>query len=102
MGSGGTDSGNRSLRRAHDAWRMPPGRAAGAKLDDDYLLWYDVPVGPKQTHPDFVVIHARRDSAQNIYGRHRTRGFSFKSVGIQESGRTTILRIKYRNTKQIL
>ena len=30
------------------------------KLDDDYLLWYDVPVGPKQTHPDFVVIHARR------------------------------------------
>ena len=31
-----------------------------AKLDDDYLLWYDVPVGPKQTHPDFVVIHPRR------------------------------------------
>lgn len=30
------------------------------KLDDDYLLWYDVPVGPKQTHPDFVVIHPRR------------------------------------------
>ena len=30
------------------------------KLDDDYLLWYDVPVGPKQSHPDFVVIHPRR------------------------------------------
>ncbi len=30
------------------------------KLDDDYMLWYDVPVGPKQTHPDFVVIHPRR------------------------------------------
>ena len=30
------------------------------KLDDDYLLWYDVPVGPKQTHPDFVIIHPRR------------------------------------------
>ena len=30
------------------------------KLEDDYLLWYDVPVGPKQTHPDFVVIHPRR------------------------------------------
>ena len=26
------------------------------KLDDDYLLWYDVPVGPKQSHPDFVVM----------------------------------------------
>ena len=30
------------------------------KLDDDYLLWYDVPIGPKQTHPDFVVLHLRR------------------------------------------
>jgi UvrD-like helicase C-terminal domain/Nuclease-related domain/AAA domain len=30
------------------------------KLDDDYLLWYDVPVGPKQTHPDFVILHPRR------------------------------------------
>jgi 8-oxo-dGTP pyrophosphatase MutT (NUDIX family) len=25
-----------------------------AKLDDDYLLWYDVPVGPKALHPDYV------------------------------------------------
>ena len=30
------------------------------KLDDDYKLWYDVPVGPKQSHPDFVVMHPRR------------------------------------------
>jgi hypothetical protein len=30
------------------------------KLDDDYLLWHNVPVGPKQTYPDFVIIHPRR------------------------------------------
>ncbi len=30
------------------------------KLDGDYWLWYDVPIGPKQTHPDFVVMHPRR------------------------------------------
>ena len=30
------------------------------KLEDDYLLWYDVPIGPKQTHPDFVVLHPLR------------------------------------------
>ncbi len=30
------------------------------KLEDDYLLWFDVPIGPKQTHPDFVVLHPRR------------------------------------------
>jgi superfamily I DNA/RNA helicase len=23
------------------------------KLDDDYLLWYDVPMGTRNTHPDF-------------------------------------------------
>jgi hypothetical protein len=30
------------------------------KLDDDYLVWYDVPVGPHRAHPDFVVLHPHR------------------------------------------
>ena len=30
------------------------------KLEDDYLLWYDVPIGLKQRRPDFVVVHPRR------------------------------------------
>jgi hypothetical protein len=30
------------------------------KLEDDYLLWYDVPVGPSNAHPDFVILHPRR------------------------------------------
>jgi hypothetical protein len=42
------------------------------------------------------------DSAQDIYGKSKARGFSFKSLGIQASGRTTILRINYRSTRQIL
>jgi hypothetical protein len=45
--------------------RMTSGEARLAerlesKLDEDYLLWYDVPIGPKQAHPDFVVLHPRR------------------------------------------
>lgn len=31
-----------------------------AKLEDDYLCWYDVPVGPANVHPDFIVLHPRR------------------------------------------
>lgn len=31
-----------------------------SKLEDDYLLWYDVPIGLKQRRPDFVVFHPRR------------------------------------------
>ena len=29
------------------------------KLDADYMLWHNVPIGPKQTHPDFVLLHPR-------------------------------------------
>lgn len=45
--------------------RMTPGERRFAQrleqlLEDDYLCWYDVPVGPKGLHPDFMVLHPRR------------------------------------------
>ena len=42
------------------------------------------------------------DDAQSIYERAGSKQFSIKSVGIQAQDRTTILKINYRNTKQIL
>lgn len=42
------------------------------------------------------------DDAQSIYDRPSRRGFSFKSVGIQAQGRTTVLRLNYRNTAEVL
>jgi Nuclease-related domain len=27
------------------------------KLEEDYLVWYDVPVGHKRLHPDFILLH---------------------------------------------
>jgi superfamily I DNA/RNA helicase len=41
------------------------------------------------------------DDAQSIYGKRRPAGFSFRRVGVQAQGRTTILRINYRNTDDI-
>lgn len=41
------------------------------------------------------------DDAQSIYGKKRPVGFSFKRVGVQAQGRTTILRVNYRNTDDI-
>jgi superfamily I DNA and RNA helicase len=29
-------------------------------LEDDYLCWYDVPVGPRHQHPDFIILHPGR------------------------------------------
>ena len=42
------------------------------------------------------------DDAQSIYERSKARQSSFKSVGVQAQRRTTILKINYRNTRQIL
>jgi superfamily I DNA/RNA helicase len=42
------------------------------------------------------------DDAQSIYDSGRQKNFSFKSVGIQAQGRTTILKVNYRNTQEIL
>lgn len=42
------------------------------------------------------------DDAQSIYGNNSRPKFSFASVGIQARGRTSILRINYRNTAEVL
>lgn len=44
---------------------------------------------------DFIVV---ADSAQNIFRRK----FSWRNAGIQAQGRTRILRVNYRNTREIL
>jgi len=31
-----------------------------AKLENDYLLWYDVAIGQAVKHPDFIVLHPQR------------------------------------------
>ncbi len=54
-------------------------------------------VSPETNH--LLVLY---DDAQSIFHRSSHRGFSFKSVGVQAQGRTTILKINYRNTRQIL
>jgi len=30
------------------------------KLEDDYLCWYDVSIGARSQHPDFIVFHPAR------------------------------------------
>lgn len=42
------------------------------------------------------------DGAQAIYMRGRKRRFSFASVGIHAQGRSTILKLNYRNTAEVL
>ncbi|MEM9281753.1 MAG: 3'-5' exonuclease [Verrucomicrobiota bacterium] len=36
------------------------GQRLSSHLEDDYLVWYDVPVGRNRRYPDFVVLHPQR------------------------------------------
>jgi hypothetical protein len=45
--------------------KMTPGekrfaRRLEALLEDDYLIWYDIPLGVKRRYPDFIVLHPAR------------------------------------------
>ncbi|MEX8495218.1 NERD domain-containing protein, partial [Sphaerotilus sp.] len=51
--------------------------------------------------PDTRSLLVLYDDAQSIYQKTRRR-FSFASVGIQAQGRTSVLRLNYRNTAEVL
>ena len=52
--------------------------------------------------PDTNSLLLLYDDTQSIYNRSAGLGFSLKDVGIEAQGRTTILKLNYRNTQEIL
>ena len=52
--------------------------------------------------PDTNSLLLLYDDAQSIYKKKGNLDFSLASVGIQAQGRTTVLRLNYRNTREIL
>ncbi len=89
--------------RAVDREQIPSGQYRAILIDEghdfapEWLKLVTQMVDP--TTNSLLLLY---DDAQNIYERTRSKNFSFKSVGVQAQGRTTILKINYRNTKQIL
>lgn len=89
--------------RGVDKKHIPSGQYLAILIDEGHDFkpeWFKLVtqmVDPKTN--SLLVLY---DDAQSIFERNKSRQFSFKSVGIQAQGRTTILRINYRNTKQIL
>lgn len=89
--------------RAVERSQIPGGQYQAVMIDEghdfapEWLKLVTQMVDP--TTNSLLVLY---DDAQSIYERARSKQFSFKSVGIQAQGRTTILKINYRNTRQIL
>lgn len=103
------DSGNYAFElverviRAMERNHIPCGQYAAILIDEGHDFapeWLKLVV--QMVAPETNSLLILCDDAQSIYERSKNRRFSFKQVGIQAKGRTTILKINYRNTRQIL
>ena len=86
-----------------DRGHIPAAQYGAILIDEGHdfeLAWFKLVV--QMVSPDSNHLLVLYDDAQSIFNRSSHRGFSFKSVGVQAQGRTTILKINYRNTRQIL
>ena len=89
--------------RAVERRQIPGGQYQAVLIDEGHDFapeWLKLVV--QMVDPTTNSLLVLYDDAQSIYERSRSKQFSFKSVGIQAQGRTTILKINYRNTRQIL
>lgn len=88
--------------RAVDTGRVPSGQYSALLIDeahdfeDAWLRLAGRMVSP--TTNSLLVLY---DDAQSIYQKQR-RKFNFATVGIEARGRTSILRLNYRNTAEVL
>jgi hypothetical protein len=92
----------RAVAQAIADGRIPAGGYSAVLIDeahdfdDDWLR-----TAARMVSPDTRSLLVLYDDAQSIYQKTRRR-FSFASVGIQAQGRTSVLRLNYRNTAEVL
>jgi hypothetical protein len=91
------------LIRSVDSGLIPAGQYDGVLIDEGHDFapqW--LKLAAQMVSPETNALLVLYDDAQSIYGRDRRGKFSFRQLGIQAQGRTTILKINYRNTQEIL
>lgn len=88
--------------RAVDAGRVPSGQYSALLIDEAHDFedaWLRMAARMVSPAPNSLLV--LYDDAQSIYQGQRRR-FNFASVGIEARGRTSILRLNYRNTAEVL
>ena len=86
-----------------DRGRIPRAQYGAVLVDEGHDFepdWYKLIVQMIDPHTNSLLV--LYDDAQNIYGNPNRRKISWKSLGVQAQGRTTILKLNYRNTLEIL
>lgn len=82
---------------------IPGGQYDAVLIDEGHDFrpeWFKLVV--QMVNPESNSLLVLYDDAQSIYGGTKKLKFSFASVGVQAQGRTTILKVNYRNTQEIL
>jgi len=88
---------------AVDRGQVPRAQYGAVMIDEGHDFkpeWFKLVV--QMIDPSSQSLLLLYDDAQSIYGTKGRKKFSFASVGVQAQGRTTILKLNYRNTKEIL
>jgi len=89
--------------RAVDANIVPAGQYDAVMIDEGHDFQPEwLKLVAQMVNPSTSSLLVLYDDAQSIYGREKRGKLSFKSLGIQAQGRTTILKINYRNTQEVL
>jgi len=86
-----------------DQGRIPRAQYGALLIDEGHDFeaeWLKLVV--QMTDPESNSLLLLYDDAQSIYKKRSGLGFSLSSVGVDAKGRTTILKLNYRNTREIL
>jgi UvrD-like helicase C-terminal domain/Nuclease-related domain/AAA domain len=93
----------RAVRDAIDKGLIPAAQYSSILIDEGHDFepeWFRMLTHTLDERKSLLLLY---DDAQNLYGRQQNRKkFSFKSVGIEAQGRTSILKTNYRNTIEVL
>ena len=93
----------RAVTQAVNEQRIPGAQYGAVLIDEGHDFepeWFKLLA--QMVDPSSNSLLLLYDDAQAIYGKKRSRHFSFAKVGIQARGRTTILRVNYRNSTEVL
>jgi superfamily I DNA/RNA helicase len=102
-GQGFFDRLAETVMQGVDAGRIPRAQYGAVMIDEGHDFepsWLKLVA--QMVDPQSNSLLVLYDDAQSIYAKAARRKFSFASVGIQARGRTTILRLNYRNTAEVL
>ncbi len=83
--------------------QIPSGQYGAILIDEGHDFkphWLQLVV--RMVDPDTKSLLLLYDDAQSIYENRAGLGFTLKDVGIEAQGRTTILKLNYRNTEEII